>query len=539
MARATRGDQGRADGDPIPARGRGVRRVGRGVRVRRAGRSEGADRAQPRRLRGDDVRARGRPHLDGRGPSRPRSARARRSASRAAPSTGSRTPTTRDATALAIVTPGILGPDYFRELATVVDAAAGGPPDLAAIAAVMRKPRPDAGPVTPASASGRRPTVGGRFGSDRQAVANDDVFAHPRQLEHVAGNGVGRRDDLESGAFPVELVGEPLQEPQALTVDVRDLCEVDDDARRSPSPHGGSARAGSSTLERSISPRSVDDDDAVPLFSLHEMRARRSCRKSGRPRKAESYRRPGRRRVAGEVGRQPAHDVGAAAAVIGLGTTSAAQKRPKSRTATSERAIPVLRDVDVDVDLAGSPSPVGVLDAFAHASPTASSSACRAASATPCSSSHARIAARSSRNSSARAGKTRWKPGAAPGEVRTARTATSSSRDDSTPSAATRRSQTSRRQRRQRPASLLEPGEPGASRSPPTLDEAVRVEHEQGARLEHRRRLAAGHRRSRSERGRLCAVEPASLARRRRRASIGGWPAEAYSSSPVAGSSTT
>jgi quercetin dioxygenase-like cupin family protein len=44
-----------------------------------------------------------------------------------------------DATALAIVSPGILGPGYFRDVAAVVDAAAGGPPDLAAIAEVMRK----------------------------------------------------------------------------------------------------------------------------------------------------------------------------------------------------------------------------------------------------------------------------------------------------------------------------------------------------------------------------------------------------------------
>lgn len=44
-----------------------------------------------------------------------------------------------DATALAIVTPGVLGPDYFRELAAVVQAAAGGPPDLAEMAAVMRR----------------------------------------------------------------------------------------------------------------------------------------------------------------------------------------------------------------------------------------------------------------------------------------------------------------------------------------------------------------------------------------------------------------
>lgn len=44
-----------------------------------------------------------------------------------------------DTKTLAIVTPGVLGPDYFREVAAVVDAAAGGPPDLAAIGTVMRR----------------------------------------------------------------------------------------------------------------------------------------------------------------------------------------------------------------------------------------------------------------------------------------------------------------------------------------------------------------------------------------------------------------
>jgi len=43
------------------------------------------------------------------------------------------------ASALAIVTPGILGPDYFREVAAVLDAAAGGPPDLAAMGEIMRR----------------------------------------------------------------------------------------------------------------------------------------------------------------------------------------------------------------------------------------------------------------------------------------------------------------------------------------------------------------------------------------------------------------
>jgi quercetin dioxygenase-like cupin family protein len=43
-----------------------------------------------------------------------------------------------DARALAIVTPGILGPDYFREVAAILEAAAGGPPDYAALGEVMR-----------------------------------------------------------------------------------------------------------------------------------------------------------------------------------------------------------------------------------------------------------------------------------------------------------------------------------------------------------------------------------------------------------------
>jgi quercetin dioxygenase-like cupin family protein len=40
---------------------------------------------------------------------------------------------------LAIVSPGILRPDYFREIAAVAAASAGRPPDPAAIAEVMRR----------------------------------------------------------------------------------------------------------------------------------------------------------------------------------------------------------------------------------------------------------------------------------------------------------------------------------------------------------------------------------------------------------------
>ena len=53
-----------------------------------------------------------------------------------------------DAVALAIVTPGMLGPDYFREVGAVLDASAGGPPDLEAVGAVMRRHG-----LTPASPS--------------------------------------------------------------------------------------------------------------------------------------------------------------------------------------------------------------------------------------------------------------------------------------------------------------------------------------------------------------------------------------------------
>jgi quercetin dioxygenase-like cupin family protein len=44
-----------------------------------------------------------------------------------------------DATMLAIVSPGVLSPDYFREMAAVIKATTGGPPDPVALAEVMRR----------------------------------------------------------------------------------------------------------------------------------------------------------------------------------------------------------------------------------------------------------------------------------------------------------------------------------------------------------------------------------------------------------------
>ena len=47
--------------------------------------------------------------------------------------------TDTEAKALAVVTPGILGPDYFREVASILEAAPGGAPDYAALGEVMRR----------------------------------------------------------------------------------------------------------------------------------------------------------------------------------------------------------------------------------------------------------------------------------------------------------------------------------------------------------------------------------------------------------------
>ena len=45
--------------------------------------------------------------------------------------------TQKDAKALALVTPALLGPDYFKEIAAIVNA--GGPPDVEKLKAVMLK----------------------------------------------------------------------------------------------------------------------------------------------------------------------------------------------------------------------------------------------------------------------------------------------------------------------------------------------------------------------------------------------------------------
>jgi quercetin dioxygenase-like cupin family protein len=45
----------------------------------------------------------------------------------------------QDAKALCVVTPAAIGPQYFRECAEVISAAAGGPPDRVKLAEIMRR----------------------------------------------------------------------------------------------------------------------------------------------------------------------------------------------------------------------------------------------------------------------------------------------------------------------------------------------------------------------------------------------------------------
>jgi quercetin dioxygenase-like cupin family protein len=44
-----------------------------------------------------------------------------------------------DARALCVVTPASIGPQYFRDVAEMINAAAGGPPDRAKLAEIMRR----------------------------------------------------------------------------------------------------------------------------------------------------------------------------------------------------------------------------------------------------------------------------------------------------------------------------------------------------------------------------------------------------------------
>jgi len=57
----------------------------------------------------------------------------------------------RDVKALCVITPAAIGPQYFREAAVVINAAAGGPPDPAKMGEIMRRHG-----LTPAPPASRR-----------------------------------------------------------------------------------------------------------------------------------------------------------------------------------------------------------------------------------------------------------------------------------------------------------------------------------------------------------------------------------------------
>jgi quercetin dioxygenase-like cupin family protein len=57
----------------------------------------------------------------------------------------------RKAVALCVITPAAIGPQYFREVAAVLKAAAGGPPDGAKVTEIMRRHGLTPAPPPPAS----------------------------------------------------------------------------------------------------------------------------------------------------------------------------------------------------------------------------------------------------------------------------------------------------------------------------------------------------------------------------------------------------
>src|SRR5208282_4966818 len=61
---------------------------------------------------------------------------------------------TQEVKALCVITPAALGPQYFRECAEVINAAAGGPPDRAKLAEIMRRHR-----LTPSTQTTVHPEV--------------------------------------------------------------------------------------------------------------------------------------------------------------------------------------------------------------------------------------------------------------------------------------------------------------------------------------------------------------------------------------------
>ncbi len=87
----------------------------------------------------------------------------------------------QDAKVLCTVTPGVLGPQYFRETAEAAKAAAGGPPDKAKMMEIMRRhgltPAPP--PTQCVTVAAGRPILAGLFaagvGSARHACQSSSA----------------------------------------------------------------------------------------------------------------------------------------------------------------------------------------------------------------------------------------------------------------------------------------------------------------------------------------------------------------------------
>ena len=241
--------------------------------------------------------------------------------------------------------------------------------------------------------------------------------------------------------------------------------------------------------------------------------------------KAESYRRSGRRRLAAEVVGERSHDVGSAAAVR-RSPPAGSRNAPESLTRTrSERSASSATSTSTLARRrrgrrarwrSRTPRRRRAAGARRAGSPTRA-----LVEPTPHRGAEFAELLRPGRKDAVEA------PALRPAN-RTARTTTSSSRDASTPSAATRRSQTwsSGTAPIDAPASCSR-SEAAAETLATALDEPVRVEDEQGARLE-RRRLACGRERSsRPVSGADCAPSSRCVSPDAETRSIGGCPADA------------
>ncbi len=248
----------------------------------------------------------------------------------------------------------------------------------------------------------------------------------------------------------------------------------------------------------------------------------------------ESYHRAGSARFTTEIGRQPPHDLGSTSSILGRARRLEATRVPDLDAETEGTALQ-----DVDLDVAWLRIPIRVLYRVRARFTDGEDERLLYRLSDASLIEPALIDARSRPSCSPRAGNRRRKRSSETGSKRIAITATSSSREVSTPSLAMSVLQTSstgrrrpppdrQRQAARRPSSI---GSPRRSTSP----SEYRISSEPGSRIVD----ASGRDPVPSP---LRGTEPASSSHRvspsGEMTSIGGCPAEPYSSTPVAGSMT-